>query len=215
MNDINTPPHVHRHMTSLLDKYPRLVSCRESILAAYSCLERCVEVERVIYLCGNGGSAADADHWAGELLKGFASKRPLAKEDRDLLPDDLAQGLQWAIRAIPLTGFPAFATAFANDVEPRFVFAQLVWALGRPGDVLVGMSTSGNSANIVHAAHTARNRGMKVIGLTGENGGRLAESVDICIAVPELKTPCVQELHLPVYHALSLMLEERFEPSAD
>lgn len=215
MKETDNTPFGNRHMEDMLARYPKLQRCGDSVKRAWFSLEKCVATGHVIYLCGNGGSASDAEHWAGELLKGFVSKRPLPETDRDQLPAELAQGLQWAIPAIPLTGFPAFSTAFANDVEPGLVFAQLVWALGRPGDILVGLSTSGNSSNVVHAAQAAKARGMSVISLTGETGGKLAGLADVCVAVPERETARVQELHLPVYHCLSLMLEERFEPSAD
>lgn len=164
-----------------------------------------------LLLCGNGGSAADADHWAGELLKGFASRRPLAAAERARLPEPLAAKLQSGIRAIPLCGFPALTSAFANDVDPDLTFAQLVHTLGRPGDVLIGLSTSGDSKNVLHAATAARARSMKVLGMTGQGGGALKGLSDIWIGVPARSTPAVQELHLPIYHGLSLMLEEAWD----
>jgi D-sedoheptulose 7-phosphate isomerase len=122
----------------------------------------------------------------------------------------MAARLQWAFSVIPLTGFPALATAFSNDVEPEYVFAQLVLALGRSGDALAALSTSGNSPNICRAAEVARARSMPVVALTGAAGGRLKALASVCICVPATLTPQVQEFHLPIYHCLSLMLEEDF-----
>ena len=161
-------------------------------------------------VCGNGGSAADAEHWAAELLKGFVSRRPLSPDARKGLTSRLAEGLQGALPTIPLTGFLSYRTAFANDVDPDLVFAQLVWALGRPGDVLAVLSTSGESTNVCRAAEVASAREMKVLALTGEAGGQLSRLADVCIRVPARQTHLVQEYHLPVYHCLSLMLEDEF-----
>jgi len=161
-----------------------------------------------VLVCGNGGSAADAEHWAGELLKGFTSNRPLPPDARKELSPRLAEGLQGALAMIPLTGFLSYRTAFANDVDADLVFAQLVWALGRPGDVLAALSTSGESINMCLAAEVAAAREMKVLVLTGETGGPLATLADVCIRVPARQTHLVQELHLPIYHCLSLMLED-------
>ena len=146
----------------------------------------------------------------GEMLKGFAQARPLPDGLRRGLPPALAARLQWAFPVIPLTGFPALATAFGNDVNPEYVFAQLVLALGRPGDVLGALSTSGNSANVCRAAEVARARNLSVLAMTGATGGKLRELADVCICVPATQTPHIQELHLPIYHCLSLMLEETF-----
>lgn len=196
---------------SLYEKYPALASCEDVINRAYHCLREAVLGDHRIYLCGNGGSASDAEHWAGELLKGFLSKRPLPESERNYLPQALADKLQWGISAIPLTGFPSFSTAFSNDVEPSMVFAQLVHVLGRKGDILVAISTSGNSINTIHAAEAATARKMSVIALTGKGGGALRELADITVAVPASETPAVQELHLPIYHHLSVLLEQTME----
>jgi D-sedoheptulose 7-phosphate isomerase len=163
-----------------------------------------------VLLCGNGGSAADADHWSAELLKGFRRERPLSARARKGLPRGVARALQGALPAIPLSSFPALASAFANDVSPELTLAQLVSALGRKGDVLVALSTSGRSPNVCLAAQTACARGMATIALTGRGRGRLAKLADIAIRVPARETHLVQELHLPVYHTLSLMLEDAF-----
>ncbi len=198
------------HLDSLIARYPALQPCLPEIAKAYELLEGTFLRDGKLLLCGNGGSASDADHWAGELLKGFGQLRPLPSEMRQGIPDDMASRLQWAFPVIPLTGFPALATAFANDVEPEFVFAQLTLALGRKGDVLTALSTSGDSRNVCRAAEVARSRGLPVLALTGESGGRLKELADICICVPATSTPLVQEFHLPIYHCLCLMLEDRF-----
>ncbi len=161
-------------------------------------------------MCGNGGSAADCEHWSGEMLKGFEGDRPVDQGTRDILGDDLADRLQGSLPVIPLTGFVSLSSAYANDCHSAYIFAQLTLGLGRAGDVLVAISTSGNSENILYAARTARAMGLKIIGLTGESGGRLKEYCDICICVPADRTYQVQELHLPVYHTLSLMLENEF-----
>ena len=200
----------HSHLVKLVTRLPELETCRASISDAYDALQGCIKSGGKILLCGNGGSASDADHWAGELLKGFAKKRPLSAKDRAHLPSYIAENLQGAIPAIPLTTFPALSSAFCNDVAPDLVFAQLTAGLGRPGDVLVALSTSGNARNVGYAVQTARARGLRTIGLTGETGGRLVELCEICIRVPSQETYRIQEYHLPIYHCLSLMLEDAF-----
>ncbi len=197
-------------VAELLERIPALAPCAADIERAYLLLRDVFAAGGKVLMCGNGGSAADAEHWAGELLKGFARARPLPEAARGVLTVSLATALQDALPAIPLTGFLSFRTAFANDVEPDLVFAQLVWALGRPGDALVALSTSGTSANVCRAAEAARARGMQVLALTGQDGGSLAELADVCVQVPARQTHLVQEYHLPVYHCLSLMLEDEF-----
>jgi D-sedoheptulose 7-phosphate isomerase len=194
----------------LIERYSALKGCLSDIQEAFDLLTTTFKKDRKLLLCGNGGSAADSEHWAGELLKGFALPRPLAASMREGLPPEIAARLQWAFPVIPLTGFPAFATAFANDVNPEYVIAQLVLTLGRTGDVLGALSTSGNASNVCHAAEVARARGLPVLALTGISGGKLKELADVCICVPAAQTPHVQEFHLPIYHCLSLMLEEHF-----
>lgn len=191
----------------LVTRYPALEVCRAEVSNAYALLRGAFEHDRRLLICGNGGSAADAEHWAGELLKGFEHPRPLPPGDQAKLPPGWARTLQWAFPVIPLTGFTALTTAFMNDVEPASIFAQLVWTLGRPGDVLAAISTSGNSENVCRAAEAARARGMKVLALTGANPCRLNALADVCIAAPAKQTRLIQEFHLPIYHCLSLMLE--------
>lgn len=199
-----------KHLTDLMQRRPELAAARPAIEQAYEVLRQCFRGGGQVLLCGNGGSAADADHWAGELLKGFCMARPLTAKARGKLRPAIASKLQGALRAIPLTAFPAASTAFGNDVDPELAYAQLTSALGRRGDVLVGLSTSGNARNVCAAAEVARARGMQVIALTGASGGKLRRLSDVCIRAPAKETFLAQEYHLPVYHCLSLMLEEEF-----
>lgn len=195
-------------LAALLAQHPELASCRSEIAAAFRALAACFRRGGRVYLCGNGGSAADCEHWAGELLKGFYSRRP-PRLRSGRLPVALRR-LQEGLPAIPLTGFPALRTAVANDIAGELEFAQLVWALGRPGDVLVALSTSGNARNVALAARAARARRMRIVGLTGARGGRLRRLARPCIRVPAERTHLIQELHLSVYHTLCLALETAF-----
>ena len=198
------------HLETLKQRHPVLTDCMHTIEQAFLIMRDSIAQEGTLFLAGNGGSAADADHWSGELLKGFCKQRPLPVEARSRMRPELADRLQGGIRAIPLTGFPAFTTAFSNDVEPSLVWAQLVHTLGRKGDVFIGLSTSGNASNVCAAAEAARAKGLTIVGLTGQRGGALKALCDLCICVPATETYHVQELHLPVYHCLSLMLEDEF-----
>lgn len=199
-----------KHLTNLLQRRPELADASQSIAQAYEVLRKSFRSGGKVLLCGNGGSAADADHWAGELLKGFCQDRPLSKKERGNLRPAIAAKLQGALPAIPLTSFPAASTAFGNDVDPDLAYAQLTSALGRRGDVFVGLSTSGNAKNVCAAAEVARAKGLKVIALTGASGGKLKPLTDVCICAPTRETYRAQEYHLPIYHCLSLMLEEEF-----
>jgi D-sedoheptulose 7-phosphate isomerase len=198
------------HLKNLFERYSALEGCGPDIQRAFDLLSATFLKQGKLLLCGNGGSASDSEHWAGEMLKGFAHSRPLSASMRQGLPPEMAARLQWAFPVVPLTGFPSLATAFSNDVEPEYVFAQLVLALGRGGDVLAGLSTSGNSPNVCRAAEVARAGNISVMALTGATGGKLKALADVCICVPATQTPHVQEFHLPIYHCLSLMLEEAF-----
>lgn len=193
----------------LMKRYPQLAGCRETITEAYQMLEESFRKGGKLLICGNGGSAADSDHIVGELMKGFKKQRPVPVEMRAKL-GDLADHLQEALPAIALTGHPALSTAFLNDVAPDMVFAQQVYGYGNENDVLLAITTSGNSGNVLHAVKVAQAKNMKTIGLTGPKGGKLKEVADTCICVPGSCTADIQELHLPVYHALCAMLEERF-----
>ncbi|MDR6553137.1 SIS domain-containing protein [Paenibacillus qinlingensis] len=201
----------------LFVKYPDLEPCRASIHAAFEAMKLSFEKGGKMLLAGNGGSAADCEHVVGELMKGFMSPRKLPKKQRDLMlvhgeeqGTYLADHLQGALPAISLVSHTAFATAFNNDVAPDMVFAQQVYGYGQQEDILVVFSTSGNSANIVHAVQVAKSMGVTTVGLTGEGGGRLKELCDVIIRVPYSSTPDIQERHLPIYHVLCMMLEEAF-----
>lgn len=198
-------------LSELIKRYPLLKVCETDIWAAFEMLQACYERDDMLYLCGNGGSASDAEHIVGELMKSFAMPRKISEDLRSRLGDDtLADKLEGALRSMALTGSGSLATAFANDVDPELVFAQQVYGYGRPGDVLWGISTSGNSKNVVYALKVAKAKRMFTLGLTGHHEGDMAALCDVCVRVPEKETYKVQELHLPVYHALCRMLEIRF-----
>lgn len=204
-------------LDELMRRYPVLEPVKDSIQAAYKILETCYEDGGKLLIAGNGGSAADAEHIVGELMKGFVKRRPLSEEmKRALVAADpergarLAERLQGGLPAIALSGHAALSSAFANDVDGTLSYAQQVNGYGEAKDVFLGISTSGNAENVMYAAVTAKARGMKVLGLTGKDGGKLAKIADAAIIVPERETYKIQELHLPIYHALCLMLENRF-----
>ena len=207
-------PIMNSRLTDLVRRAPALSVCTDDILRAHEAMCASIASGGKLLFCGNGGSGADAEHWTGELLKGFCSKRPLGAADRARLGEGLAAQLQGGIAAIPLTSFLALHTAWQNDCNPDYIYAQLTYALGRPGDVLVGISTSGNSKNVCPALETANKLGMKTIALTGERGGRAAEIAQVAIRVPSNETYLIQEMHLPVYHTLCLMMEDEFFPSS-
>lgn len=197
-------------LNELLKRYPVLWDCKNEILEAERALISLYENKGKLLICGNGGSCADSEHITGELMKGFMKRRPLLPEQREGIEPEIADKLQQGLPCIPLTSFGALNTAFCNDVEPSLVFAQPLWVLGNKGDMLIAISTSGNSKNVVAAAKVAKAKGMSVIALTGKNGGKLKDIADIIIAVPETETFKVQELHLPTYHYLCAKVEEYF-----
>jgi D-sedoheptulose 7-phosphate isomerase len=206
---------IHPIFNRLFERYPELEAIKNDILAAAEIVKNAALNGSKILVCGNGGSAADADHITGELLKSFRKKRPLdEKLKAGLLQLDpvagksLAEKLQGGVQAIALIHHAALSTAFGNDVDPSLVFAQQCHVFGREDDVLWGISTSGNAENVYKAALTAKAKGLKVIGMTGSGGGKLKPVCDVCIAVPRSETYEVQELHLPVYHALCLFIED-------
>ena len=206
-----------KHIGHLIDRYPKLIVCKEDICRAYEIMEEAYASGRKLLVSGNGGSASDSEHIVGELMKEFKLKRRVFSDQAEALKEidpelgqTLAEGLQGALPAISLTGHSSLTTAFMNDANADLVFAQQVNGYGRPGDVYLGISTSGNSRNVLYAAVTAKAKGLKVIGLTGEKENKLMAYADVCIRVPETETYKIQELHLPVYHCLCLMLEERF-----
>ena len=208
---------LQKHVDLLISRYPSLENIQGDIVKAYLLLEECYEKGGKLLIAGNGGSAADAEHIAGELMKRFKLPRPVSKEFANKLMkvDEkrgtiLADNLECALTAIPLVAHEALSTAYINDVDGLGVFAQQLFGFGRPGDVFLGISTSGNSKNILNATVVARALDMKVVGLTGATGGELAEVSDVVMKVPEKETYMIQELHLPIYHCLCIMLEDKF-----
>ena len=204
-------------LSELLKRYPQLEICKHTLTEAVSVMIDCYKNGGKILLCGNGGSCADCDHIVGELMKGFLKKRPLSTEQKaqmtnlsPLLDEETLSKLQCGLPAISLPSLTALNSAFCNDVDPELIYAQSVMAMGKTGDVLIAMSTSGNAKNVFAAAMVAIGLGLTVIGLTGKGGGKLSEIADICIRVPETETFKVQELHLPVYHYLCAATEEEF-----
>lgn len=214
-NDI--AKNVYRHLDILIERYAELKTAKNDITNAYEILRECFENNGKLLVAGNGGSAADAEHIVGELMKGFLSQRTLPECERVKLTETnseygkvLADKLQQTLPTIALTEHIALTTAYMNDCEPVLCFAQQLNGYGREGDVFLGISTSGNSENILYAAVAARAKGMKVIGLTGQKKSKLSEMADVAICVPKIETYMVQELHLPIYHCLCIMLEEQF-----
>lgn len=201
---------MEKNLEDLIKRLPSLKPCVPDIELAYSALRTGLATDGKVLLCGNGGSAADAGHWAAELLKSFRRPRPIDDFWHAKLGPRLSAQLEGALPAIALPDFAATLTAFGNDRDPAYAYAQLVWALGKPADVLVGISTSGNAQNVVLACQAATALDMIPIGLTGAAGGDLAEVVDICIRVPATEVAQVQEYHLPIYHCLAAMLEDEF-----
>ena len=206
-----------KHVDVLIERYPELENQKENILEAYKILKESYANGGKLLIAGNGGSAADAEHIVGELMKGFKlPRKPEADfaeklvEENQELGSVLAENLQGALPAIALDGHPALSTAYMNDCEPLLCFAQQVNGYGKSGDVFLGISTSGNSKNVLFAATTAHAKGMKVIGLTGAKDSKLKDMSDVCIKAPQTETYMIQELHLPIYHCLCLMLEDRF-----
>lgn len=210
---------MNKHVELLTKRYPALSVCAADVQAAYAILEECFFNGNKLLIAGNGGSAADAEHIVGELMKGFKMPRACSEEfQKKLCEIDgergavLAKSLQGGLPSIALDGHMSLSTAFINDVENggSLVYAQQVYGYGKQGDVLLAISTSGNAKNVMNATVVARALGMKVIGLTGAKGGLLSSVADVTVKVPETETYMVQELHLPVYHCLCLMLEEKF-----
>lgn len=208
---------MHRALVELFSKYPDIEDCRDDIEAAFEAMRVSYAGGGKSLFCGNGGSASDSEHIVGELMKGFMSRRPVGEEERsrwiETYGEDgeyIAGHLQGGLPAISLVSHTALLTAYINDVAADMMFAQQVYGYGKPGDVLVGLSTSGNSANVLRAAQVAKFRGLKTIGMTGRTGGKMGAVCDVTIRVPKDSTPDIQERHLPIYHAICIMLEEEF-----
>ena len=205
------------HIDETIKRYPALAPCRDDIEKAYNLLRDTFADDHKLLVAGNGGSAADSEHIAGELMKRFRLPRHVLPEyEQRLINADpvrgkkLAANLERSLTVIPLVAHEALTTAYFNDVDGEGVFAQQLLGYGRSGDVFLGISTSGNSENIINAAVVAKASGISVIALTGKSGGKLADFADVTIKVPETETYLIQELHLPVYHCLCMMLEEEF-----
>lgn len=217
-----------KYMESLLKRYPKLEAAAPQIKEAYQMLEECYARGGKLLVAGNGGSCADSEHIVGELMKGFVKSRRVSEREKERLEEagremagklgeaeenlgsQLADCLQGGLKAIALTGHSGLSTAFLNDVNGDMIYAQQLWGYGDPGDVFLGISTSGNSKNILYAIAAAKAKGIRTIALTGRDGGKMGKLTDTAIIVPEEETYKIQELHLPVYHTLCLMLEERF-----
>lgn len=215
MKDIE--PGQQAYLDTLIERYPILKSCENDLTEVYCLLRDSYKAGGKLLIAGNGGSAADAEHITGELMKSFKKKRPLSNDMKDRLESAdkvmgayLGEVLEQPLPAIALVGHEALSTAFLNDKEGTAVFAQQLLGFGKKGDVFLGISTSGNSRNVLYAAVTAKAMGIAVIALTGATGGKLAALADVAVCVPETETFKVQELHLPVYHCLCLMLEDYF-----
>ncbi len=205
------------YVDDLIGRYPRLGGIKEAIERGYQMIEDSYTKDGKLLVAGNGGSAADSEHIVSELMKSFKLPRPINAELKESLirvsetvGRKLADNLECALTAIPLVAHQAFSTAFINDVDAQSVFAQQLFGYGRAGDVFLAISTSGNSENILNAAVAAKAIGIKVIGLTGQNGGKLEQYADCMIKAPETETYKIQELHLPIYHTLCRMLEAHF-----
>lgn len=206
-----------KHMDLLIIRYPILKEIKQDIIDAYLVMEESYKNGGKLLIAGNGGSAADSEHIAGELMKRFKTPRPVSPEFANKLKEvdpergaALAKNLECSLMAIPLVAHEALTTAYINDVDGLGVFAQQLFGYGKAGDVFLGISTSGNSKNIMNATVVARASRIKVIGLTGAKGGELAQVVDVVVKVPETEPYMIQELHLPIYHCWCLMLEDKF-----
>lgn len=208
---------LNKHIDLLIERYPALEVCKDEIIKSYLILQESYEKGGKLLIAGNGGSAADSEHIVGELMKAFKLPRYLGDDFKNKLISEneelgtvLAENLQGALPAIALDGHVALTTAYMNDCEPLLCFAQQVNGFGTDKDVFLGISTSGNSKNVLYAAVCAKAKGMKVIGLTGEKDSKLAALADECIKAPSKETYMIQEYHLPIYHCLCLMLEDYF-----
>lgn len=213
----NVTEKLKKELDELVERYPKLAVIQNDILNSYLVMQDAYSNKGKLLVAGNGGSAADADHIVGELMKGFNKKRKLDDVFIEKMKSiDMEKGtvlgneLQGALPAIALTNHTALNTAFLNDVDGLGCYAQQVLGFGNEEDVFLGISTSGNSLNVIYAMIVAKAKGMKTIALTGKDGGKLAKLADVSIIVPEQETYKIQELHLPIYHCWCLMLESKF-----
>jgi D-sedoheptulose 7-phosphate isomerase len=208
---------MNKVLEDLVGRYPELLPLKEKIFTASECLIECFKNGGKLLICGNGGSSSDSDHVVGELMKGFEHSRPVDQSFKEKLivaggeqGRYLSERLQYAFPAISLSSHTALITAISNDNGADLIFAQQVSGYGNNGDVLLAFSTSGNSINVLNAIITAKAKGITTIGMTGEEGGKMKDTCDMIINVPQNRTSYIQELHLPVFHSLCLMVENSF-----
>ncbi len=201
----------------LIERYPRLAECSEEIKSVYEIIRHAFAAGNKLLICGNGGSSADSQHIVGELLKSFRIERHISQPDEEKLinlfgeeGEKIASRIERGLPAISLDSIPIISSAFANDVGAEYVYAQILYNYGEKGDVLLAISTSGNSANVINATRLSKIMEIKVVGLTGENGGKLNEMCDAIIHAPGDKAFLVQDYHVPIYHTLCMMLENHF-----
>ena len=195
----------------LVNRYPALEICRDSIIQAVEIIRDSFKSGGKLITCGNGGSASDAQHIVGELMKSFAIRRKVDPKILERTEDPFVkENLEGTLPAISLINETALITAFANDRTADLIFAQQILGIGNSNDVLLAISTSGNSKNVIHAIEVARAKNLKTIALTGRSGGKLRDRVDVAIRVPSDITYQIQEFHLPIYHAICLELEREF-----
>lgn len=194
-------------MDSIFERFPDLKCCEKDIENGLNLIIETYKNKGKVLVCGNGGSAADSEHIVGELMKGFLLKREI-KDDR--LSAELKENLQGALPAISLCSQTALITAFNNDLDPDYVFAQQVYGYGNENDLLIAISTSGNSKNVLKAVEVASCIGIKTLALTGGDGGKIKDKATVTICVPSTETYKIQEYHLPIYHYLCGMVEEKF-----
>ena len=208
---------MEKYFSEMVERYPVLKDVAPSVRDLAMELTELFKRGNTLFLAGNGGSAADAEHICGELLKGFKSRRELSAEDKQIFENAagsdgaaVAGALQYGLRAVSLLSHPALTSAFGNDVDPELAFAQQLWALGRENDIVMGISTSGNAANIYKTFTVARAKNIRTVLLTGNRHGKCEQLADIVIAVPDDETYRIQELHLPIYHTLCMAVESQF-----
>ena len=203
-------------LMELTERYPALSVVKEDVLSAFELIKEAYEKDCRVYVCGNGGSASDSEHIVGELMKCFKKPRAIDSKFAEALKEEgdlglqLLEDLEGGLPAISLCGHPALTFAYLNDTNPMLTFAQQLSVLGREGDILLTLSTSGNSKNCVYATVVAKALQMKTVFLGGGTGGKLKDMADVSVIVPEKETFKVQEYHLPIYHCLCAMLEEEF-----
>lgn len=208
---------MEKYLNDMSVRYPELTDVVPALRQLLGDMVELFKKGGTFFVAGNGGSGADAEHICGELLKGFKSKRELSEADRDALKlaggsegEELGRNLQYGLPAISLLSHPALTSAFGNDVDPLLSFAQQLWALGRKGDIVMGISTGGNAENIRKLFITARAKGIKTVLLTGNRHGVCEKWADLVISVPEKETFKIQELHLPLYHTMCMAVESQF-----